>query len=442
MRYKKVYLHPLGCPKALVDSEKILSNLESYGFKVAKSWREADIVIVYTCGFLQDALKEAGELISEYSKGKNVVAVGCAVQRSPELLQNYINTKNNISFVAHTHIHLLPQILQNPQKETVYRKEIEKFEEFKGIQRVLLGEEASYPFVYVKISEGCNRECSFCIIPKIRGKYISRPIESIIDEVKYLVNNYNKKEIVLISQDTINYGIDLYGKRKLIELVEEISNIPGIEWIRLMYLYPDPYLKEIARYMRGNPKLVRYFDIPFQHINDRILRLMKRWGSKKEYENLLNDIKDILGGKVSVRATFIVGFPTEEWEEYTELEEFIETQKFDKLALFEYSDEPGTESFSIYPKLEREEIERRYTYLMEIQNSILREVQNRWVGEVLDIIVEEVSKDRIYGRSWREAPEIDGKISAKSDGRKILVGDIVKVKIERYRGYDGYGVVV
>ncbi|OFW58283.1 MAG: ribosomal protein S12 methylthiotransferase RimO, partial [Candidatus Solincola sediminis] len=395
------YLISLGCPKNEVDSDSLISGLFDSGWQKAKQPQEADVILVTTCSFIQTAVEEAVESILEavdFKEGgaRKLVVAGCLVSRygKPELEKLLPEVDLFIDFPDYAH---LPELLgsENVMKAGTPRNFSSTLE--KG-------------YVYIKLGEGCRRACSFCTIPKIRGPLVSRPWQDIRDEALFFISQ-GIKELVLIAQDTTSYGIDLYGKSYLAFLIDRLCELEGDFRLRLMYLHPEGIDHEIL-YSMADPKVYPYVDIPLQHVDPAILRKMNRGGDGASHHRLLDRIRYELGD-VSLRATFMTGFPGEDDASFAMIEDFIASERFDWLGLFRYSQEEGTRAFSIPGMVEADRAEERLIRLTELQEEIMRDKARGFIGRRLQVLVEGRSLEAPgywEARSWREAPEVDGVI--------------------------------
>jgi ribosomal protein S12 methylthiotransferase len=422
---KKIHILTLGCPKNLVDSEILMSKLKNK-FQIVEKPEKADLVVVNTCGFIDSAKQESIEKIFEMvelkEKGKveSVYVMGCLSERYKNELEKEI-----------------------PEVDKFFG--VEKFEEILNTLGVpdryeLLGErELLTPkhYAYLKISEGCDNPCSFCAIPLIRGKHISRPIEEIIKEAKKLAWK-GVKEIIIIAQDTTCYGLDIYGKRKLPELLNRLSEIDGIEWIRLMYTFPAKFPTEVLDIMAQNPKICKYIDIPIQHISDKILKSMRRGITKRKTIELLEKIRETVP-EVAIRTSLIVGYPGETEKEFEELLDFVYTFKFDRLGVFTYSQEEGTKAFELGDPVSPEEKERRMALIMNAQYDIIVEKNEKMIGRKIRVLIDRKERDFYIGRTQWDAPEIDLEVLVEGNGIKI--GNFYEVEIYDIFEYDLIGKV-
>ena len=420
----------LGCSKNLVDTEVMLGLIKERSIELVNDPAEADILIVNTCAFIQSAKEESINTIlnmAEYkdpTKGhcKTLIIAGCLGQRyGQELLDELPEADGIIGTEAWDRI---TEVID---------------ETLKGNRLVIKGDEkiydASVPRIpttpqhtaYVKIAEGCNNRCAFCAIPLIRGKFRSRKIEDIVAEVKALAAK-GVKEIVLIAQDTTNYGHDIYGKPRLAQLLKELCRIEDIKWIRTLYSYPRFFSDELIDVLASEEKLVKYVDIPLQHANNQVLRSMRRPDTKEEIEALLNKLRQRVPGVV-IRSTFIVGFPGETPEQFAELKDFITKQRFDHVGIFTYSKEEDTPAADMDNQVDEAVMQDRYHELKAVQSLISQEINESLEGQVLEVIVEGHTEDGMpFGRSYRQADDVDDLVYIEGD-TKSQVGDVVKVRI-------------
>ena len=420
----------LGCSKNLVDTEVMLGLIKERSIELVNDPAEADILIVNTCAFIQSAKEESINTIlnmAEYkdpTKGhcKTLIIAGCLGQRyGQELLDELPEADGIIGTEAWDRI---TEVID---------------ETLKGNRLVIKGDEkiydASVPRIpttpqhtaYVKIAEGCNNRCAFCAIPLIRGKFRSRKIEDIVAEVKALAAK-GVKEIVLIAQDTTNYGHDIYGKPQLAKLLKELCRIEDIKWIRTLYSYPRFFSDELIDVLASEDKLVKYVDIPLQHANNQVLRSMRRPDTKEEIEALLNKLRQRVPGVV-IRSTFIVGFPGETPEQFAELKDFITKQRFDHVGIFTYSKEEDTPAADMDHQVDEAVMQDRYHELKAVQSLISQEINESLEGQVLEVIVEGHTEDGMpFGRSYRQADDVDDLVYIEGD-TESQVGDVVKVRI-------------
>ena len=428
----------LGCAKNLVDTEVMLGIMKSHGVQITPNPAEADILIINTCAFIASAKEESITTILNFAEYKtegnckSLIAAGCLGQRYK---QELLDEMPEIDAIIGT---------------GAWDKIMEVIEEtLKGRRVIMIGDEkiiynAKTPRLrttpnytaYVKVAEGCDHACAFCAIPIIRGKQISRTIEDIFAEVQNLADN-GVKEINLIAQDTTNYGRDIYGKPSLANLLRELVKIEKISWIRILYAYPQSFTDELIDIIASEDKICKYVDIPLQHAADSVLKRMHRPDTKKSIEELLNKLREKIPG-VSIRSTFIVGYPGETQEEFEELKNFLIEQRLDKVGIFVYSPEEDTPAYEMDGQILEDVAGERYHELMSIQSLISQEINENLVGREFDVLIE--ARDRednsvVAGRSYREAPEVDGQIYIENDGDS-LEGDIVRVKVSAGFAYD------
>lgn len=433
----KVGMISLGCPKNQVDGEIMLEKLNSNGFDISPTIEGSDIMIINTCGFIEDAKKEAIDTILEVAQYKkaglvsSIVVTGCLAQRyQDEILKEMPEVDAVIGIGADR------DIVKVCQKAALGIKT--SF--FPNREYLLLEGERmlSTPphWAYLKISDGCDNKCSYCAIPGIRGGYIERSMESIIEEAKCLADK-GVKEIIIVAQDTTKYGLKLYGEYKLAELLKELVKISGIKWIRLFYCYPDRVTDELIDVIAKEDKICSYIDIPLQHCNAEILSSMNRNGSYESLKVLLNKMKSRIPD-LSLRTTFMVGFPGETDKQFEELCQFVKEIKFDKMGCFAFSPEEDTPAYDFDNQIDESVKERRAQVLMDIQYSITEDANKDKIGRVYEVIIDEVSDDHCIGRSYLDSPEIDSGIIFKPIS-KHNVGEFVNVKITSYDGYDLLG---
>lgn len=420
---KKVSVITLGCSKNTVDSERLMRQLEANNFKLQSNPNEADTIIINTCGFIEAAKEESVNTIlnaialKNEGKIKKVIVAGCLSERYKEDLQKEI-PEVDVFFGTENYEGIIKEIGGE-------------------LKRELLGERLlttpSYT-AYLKISEGCDNPCSFCAIPLMRGKHKTKSIEELVRETEFLAKN-NTKELILIGQDTTDYGKDLYGKRNLAELINRLSEVNGIEWIRLMYVYPSHFPDDLMEVMADNPKVCKYIDIPLQHISDDVLRSMRRGITKRRTVETLNALRNKIPG-VTIRTTFIVGYPNETKEHFDELCNFVKEFKFDRIGVFTYSVEENTPSFLLGDPVPEKEKFRRKNKLMKIQQSISQEKNLSLIGKELRIVVEGREGDYYIGRSYRDAPEVDGEVLIPVKNKMLKVGKFYNAVIFDCNEYD------
>ncbi len=426
---KKIGMISLGCPKNQVDAEIMLAKLKDGGFQIVNDPLDADLIIVNTCGFIEDAKKESIENIldmvsyKEDFPGLKVLVTGCLSERyRSEIFDEIPEVDGVIGIGANEDIcEICNKILDGEKAESFPPKESLKIEG----ERILTT--PSY-WAYLKIAEGCSNNCTYCAIPSIRGPFRSRPSESIISEAKELADK-GVKELVIVAQDTTRYGEDLYGKKALVPLLKALSTIDGIKWIRLLYLYPERVDDALIDEIASNEKIVKYMDIPLQHCSENVLKRMNRHGDRKSLTELLNKIRERIDG-VTIRTTFIAGFPGETEEEFNELCDFIEEMRFERMGCFAYSEEENTPAAKLDGMMDFEIRADRADIINERQNVILDELNESLVGKTLETIVEgyDAYSDSYYGRTTMDAPEIDTMIYFTC-GYELDDGDIIEVEV-------------
>lgn len=446
---KKVHFISLGCPKNLVDSEIMAGTLLKEGYEVVGDHGEADTVIVNTCGFIEDSKKESIQRILEMGELKKsgqlkkVVVAGCLTQRYKDDLVQGLPEAD--LFVGSGEFQNIAKILKSTDagdaKKTYFNLPTYLQEESTPRVNSQPGHRA-----YLKISEGCMKRCAFCAIPLIRGNLQSRTIANVVNEAKLLAAG-GVKELIIISHDFTDYGWDLRrknpeAKESPVELLRALTEVEGIEWIRLLYLYPDGITPEMVDLIKNNKKLVKYFDMPLQHVNDEVLKKMNRKMTRKEIEEALRIIRAEIPEAV-IRTQFIVGFPGETEEQFEELLEFIAEQQFDRVGCFQYSPEENTPGGKMADQLDDETKQKRFEAVMEVQQNISREKHRAFIGRTVEVLVEGFSEETdllLQGRTSQQAPEIDGVVLI-NDGQ-ANVGDMVKVLVTDSMEYDLIGEIV
>ena len=433
----KISLINHGCAKNLVDAELMLGMLAKKGYTITLDETDANIVIVNTCSFIHDAEKESVQSILQMiDEGKKVIVTGCLSQKHDKDLKDAI--PELAGMIGTSNLKDVVKIVDDIAKGKEYESIIDKDPKYiypEDIERQQITVGASS---YLKIGEGCNYQCGYCIIPKLRGKYISRPIENIVKEANELVNK-GVTEIILIAQDTSSYGIDLYGKQALPELLKKLNKIENLSWIRIMYAYPTQMTDELIDAIAKLDKVVKYVDIPLQHSHPRVLESMRR--PVMDYRKLVAKIRERIPN-VSVRTSLIVGYPGETEEEFEDLYQFVKDVKFDRMGAFEYSREKGTYSDKLKGHLSEKVKRERRDRLMKLQQQISLENNEKYIGSTIKCIVEGYTDDGIVIlRSEHDAPEIDGVVYAKSN-ELVVPGDIEEVKITRANEYDLFGEIV
>ncbi len=435
----KIALVNHGCAKNLVDSELMLGLLSKSGHEITLDENDAQIVIINTCSFIHDAEKESVQSILQMvNEGKKVIVTGCLPQKHNEELKKAIPEisamlgTSDISKIVNVVNEVAEQKNEkfisciSKKPEYIYPENVER-------QQITMGASS-----YIKIADGCNYHCGYCIIPNLRGKYHSRPIENIVKEAKELADK-GVTEIVLIAQDTTSYGIDLYGKQALPKLLKELNKIKNLQWIRIMYAYPSQMTDELIDTIANTEKVVKYIDLPLQHSHPEVLKNMRR--PDFDYRELIQKIRNKIPN-VTIRTAFIVGYPSETDEQFEHLYNFVKDMRFEKMGVFEYSREKNTVSYDMKNQVSAKVKHARYKKLMELQQEISYEINQTYVGKILDCIVESYTDDGVViMRSEHDAPEIDGLVYAKTD-KTVIPGDIEQVKIDKADEYDLFGTII
>lgn len=432
----KISLINHGCAKNLVDAELMLGLLVKAGYQVTLDDNDADIIIVNTCSFIHDAEKESVQSILEMvDAGKKVIVTGCLSQKHNQDLKEAIPELAGMIGTANLNdlVKVIKDIENNKYSTYIDEKPKYIYPENVDRQQITMGASS-----YLKIGEGCNYKCGYCVIPNLRGRYVSRPIENIVKEAELLVKK-GVTEIILIAQDTSSYGIDLYGKQALPKLLEELNKIENLSWIRIMYAYPSQMTDDLIDAIARLDKVVKYVDIPLQHSHPRVLESMRR--PVMDYRELVEKLREKIPG-VSVRTSLVVGYPGETEEEFEHLYNFVKDVRFDRMGAFEYSKEKNTYSYTLKGHLPAKVKKERRNKLMELQQQISLENNQSRIGKTLKCIVEGYTDDGvIIMRSEYDAPEIDGVVYATSE-RQVVPGDIEDVKITKADEYDLFGEII
>ena len=438
----KVGFVSLGCSKNLVDTEVMLKKLYDEGFEITPDETEAEIIIVNTCGFIESAKTESIENIidvaklREWGKCRHIIATGCLVERyREEVMRELPEVDALVGVGSLTDIADACRAVLRGEKYTSFK---DKEKSALGGERILTTEDYT---AYLKIAEGCDNRCTYCAIPLIRGRLRSRPIEDIVNEAKDL-EALGVKELNLIAQDTTRYGLDLYGEYSLAALVKEICKNTEIPWIRLLYCYPDKITDELLDEMKNNPRLLKYMDIPIQHISDGVLERMNRHGNGKLIRETVKRIRKKVPGVV-LRTTAMVGFPGESEADFEELCEFVKEARFDRFGAFTYSAEEGTAAALLDGEIDEQVKQDRYDVIMQTQLTVAEEISNSRVGKTYTVLAEGFDSvaEIYYGRSYMDAPDVDGRVYFTSK-KKIMPGEFVKVKISEAQDYDLVGFTV
>lgn len=433
----KVGMISLGCPKNQVDGEALLAKLAQAGYQIVNEIENSDVMIVNTCGFIEDAKREAIDTILEVAQYKEaglisaIVVTGCLAERyQDEILKEMPEVDAVIGIGANSDIVKVCDKALCGIKTSNFPNKC--YLPLDG-ERML-----STPphWAYLKIAEGCDNRCAYCAIPGIRGDFRSRTIESVVDEAKSLVNR-GVKEIILVAQDTTKYGQDLYGEYSLDKLLKKLVKIDGLEWIRLFYCYPQRITDSLIDVIANEDKVCKYIDIPLQHSDATVLKNMNRVGDGNDYRVLLNKMREAIPG-LALRTTFMVGFPGETDEQFENLCEFVKDIKFDKMGCFTFSPEEDTPAFDMKNQIDEDVKKRRQEVLMNVQFFITKASNKSRVGNIYKVIVDSFADGKYTGRSYMDSPEIDSGIIFTSN-KKLNIGDFVDVKITDFDGYDLIG---
>ncbi len=434
----------LGCPKNLVDSEKMLGTLALDGYTLVPEPEGADFVIVNTCGFIEQSRQESKSVIQEMldlkheGRTKGVIVAGCLPERlGGSLLDEMPDIDHIVGVFGRDEITKVADRLLGQQNEQRMLFRPAPIKAMNDQARLRITPEH---FAYLKISEGCDRTCTFCAIPKMRGKHITKPIEMVIEEAKELSAD-GVRELIIVAQDTTYYGLDLYGRTRLIELLRELEQVDGLDWIRLMYLYPIHFSDELIDTIANSEKILPYLDMPLQHINSAVLKRMQRRVNREQTIELVNKLRERIPN-VAMRTTFITGFPGETDEQFTELKDFVAEARFERMGVFTYSLEPGTPAERLDGHLPEAVKIARQNELMELQQEIAFEFAEQFIGFELDVLIDsETDEPGVFiGRTYADAPDIDASVIVVGEG--IQPGDLIPVEITARDGYDLAGEAV
>ena len=432
MKRKTIDIITLGCSKNLVDSEQLMRQLEEAGYDVTHDSEKptGEIAVINTCGFIGDAKEESINMILEFAQEKEecnlekLFVMGCLSERY--LKELAIEIPQVDKFYGKFNWKGLLQDLGKAYHEELH------------IERTLT---TPKQYAYLKISEGCDRKCSYCAIPIITGRHVSRPIEEILDEVRYLVSN-GVKEFQVIAQELTYYGVDLYKKQMLPELIERISEIPGVEWIRLHYAYPTHFPEELFRVMRERDNVCKYMDIALQHISDNMLQRMRRHVTKKETYRLIEQFRKEVPG-IHLRTTLMVGHPGETEEDFEELKEFVRKVRFDRMGAFTYSEEEGTYAAANYEDSISQELKQaRLDELMAIQQGISTELSASKVGQKMKVIIDRIEGEYYIGRTEFDSPEVDPEVLIRREGGNLMIGNFYQVQVIDSDEFDLFGEII
>ncbi len=461
----------LGCSKNLIDTEMMIGVFKNNKFNIVNNPNEADIIVINTCGFIESAKEEAINTIlemAEYKKGKCkiLIVTGCLVERYKEELEkalpevdiflkysDYAEEKENSSEVFANVLKSIYKEFGNNNSEKTCDKQDKKFSnkqftidnkskecklEIKNtgldfLERVVT---TGDNYAYIRIAEGCSNRCTYCAIPYIRGAFVSRKIEDIIKEAEMLVSS-GRRELILIAQDTSKYGVDIYGKPKLAQLLQELCKIKDLKWIRFLYTYPEDITDKLIQVVKQNDKICKYFDIPIQHISNKVLKRMNRKCTGESIKNTIAKLRKEIPDVV-IRTTVMVGFPGETQEDFEELYNFVKETKFDKLGAFTYSKEDGTPASRLKEQIHPMTKKSRYNKIMKLQQEISKQNEKKHIGEELEILIEEINPDKKYyiGRSYMDVPGIDGIAYVENNTKENLIGKYIKAKVVKVKDYD------
>ena len=440
MEAMKILFVSLGCDKNLVDTEMMLGELLQKGYEFTDDEAEADIVVVNTCCFIGDAKEESINTLLEMAELKNngeiklLVVAGCLAQRYKEEIQTEIPEVDVIigTTAIDSIVEAVEEALQGKGRNH-YADLNEK--PLTGVKRVIT---TGGHFAYLKIAEGCNKHCTYCIIPKVRGDFRSVPMEKLVEEAKELADK-GVKELILVAQETTLYGMDLYGKKALPQLLHKLAEIPGIFWIRILYCYPEEITEELIQAIKTEPKVCHYLDIPIQHASDAVLKRMGRRTNQEQLRNMIARLREEIPD-ICLRTTLITGFPGETQEEHEELIDFVDDCEFDRLGVFTYSQEEDTPAALMPDQIDEEVKQERQQQLMELQQFIAFEKAEEMIGRGLIVMVEgKIAEDDVYvARTYRDAPNVDGYLFIKTSAN-LMTGDLVKVLVTDCNEYDLIG---
>ena len=431
LKKNKVNVITLGCSKNLFDSEVTMTQLRANGFEVEHEAKQDDseIVIINTCGFIDNAKQESIDTILRYAEAKKngqvdkLYVTGCLSERYKEGLQEEIKEVD-----AFFGTRDLPKLLKTLNAD--YKHE-------------LIGERiitTPSHYAYLKISEGCDRPCSFCAIPLMRGNHVSTPIEALVVQAKNLAKQ-GVKELILIAQELTFYGLDIYKERKLSPLLDALCEVEGIEWIRLHYAYPTGFPMDVIETMKNNPKICNYLDIPLQHASDKMLLAMRRGTTRAKTTQLIKDVRKLIPG-VAVRTTFIVGFPGETNDDIEEMKAWIKEMQFERLGVFTYSHEEDTHAFQLKDDVTEKEKQKRAAEVMDIQQNISYTLNQQKVGKTFKVLFDRVEGDYFVGRTEFDSPEVDNEVLVEKVSNFVRIGDFAMIKITDAEEFDLYGEVV
>ncbi len=439
-----IYFISLGCDKNLVDSENMLGILHEGGYRITNEEQEADIIIINTCCFIHDAKQESINTILEMAEHKKsgklkaLIVTGCLAERYKEEILTQIPEVDALLGTSS-----FAEILNVIEKITDGNQHthFEALDRLPKVGSKRLLSSGTYS-AYLKIAEGCDKHCTYCIIPQVRGNYRSVPLEDLISEAKYLAEQ-GVKELILVAQETTLYGKDLYGEKSLSKLLTQLCDIQGIEWVRILYCYPEEITDELIETIKKEPKICRYLDIPIQHASDRILKLMGRRTTKEDLINIIYKLRDNLPDIV-LRTTLITGFPSETGEEHEELMAFVKEMQFERLGVFTYSKEDQTSAAKLKPQITAKIKKQRQKEIMKLQQSVVFSHTEKLIGNQYQVLIEGriVEEENVYiGRTYMDAPQVDGFIFITSEA-ELISGDLINARVTGAKGYDLVGEIV
>lgn len=439
-----IFFISLGCDKNLVDSENMLGILHENGYKITNEENEADIIIINTCCFIHDAKQESINTIlemSEYKKTgdlKALIVTGCLAERyKDEILNTIPEVDALLGTSSFAEILKVVENLDDGKQHSVF----EGLDTLPKLSNKRMLTSGSYS-AYMKIAEGCDKHCTYCIIPQVRGNFRSVPMEELLSEATYLAEQ-GVKELILVAQETTMYGNDLYGSKSLPKLLKELCKINGIEWIRILYCYPEEITEELIDTIKNEPKICHYLDIPIQHASDRILKLMGRRTNQNDLIQIITKLRESMPDMV-LRTTLITGFPTETEEEHQELMNFVNKMQFERLGVFTYSKEDNTSAAKLKPQILSKVKKQRQKDIMKLQQAVVFEHTEKLVGKQLEVLIEGkiADEDNVYiGRTYMDAPQVDGFLFLNSS-QELISGDIVKAVVTGAKGYDLVGELI
>lgn len=440
----KIAFVSLGCDKNLVDTENMLGILNKSGFALIGDESEADVLVLNSCCFIEDAKNESIENILELARHKEtgnckaLIVTGCMAQRyKDEILKEIPEVDAVVGTTSYDEIAaIVTKLLESKGEKVQHFNDIDRSMDHET-PRILTT--AGY-YAFLKIAEGCDNYCTYCIIPQLRGKYRSRELESLLLEAKSLVAQ-GVTELILVAQDTTRYGIDLYGTKRLPELLHELGKIEGLEWIRILYCYPEEITDELIMAIKNEPKVCKYIDMPIQHADNTVLKHMGRRSSREQLDMIIAKMRHEIP-EISLRTTLIVGFPGETQEQFENLLAFVEETRFDRLGVFTYSQEEDTPAATMANQIDQRIMDERRDIIMDLQQGISIEKNEEMVGRTSKVLIEgKLADEQVYiGRTYKDAPDIDGKVFVEYDG-ELISGDMVNVKILKAYEYDLIGEI-